>query len=72
MTTGALTRKCARCRWTCSSVHTVFFYDLEGKYAKLQQLKANAPNPYIDRAGFFAHVDEVEQNVQGMLQQQQK
>lgn len=48
-----------------------FFYDLAGKYAKLQNRKPGDPNPYIDRAGFFAHVDQVEANFENMLKEQQ-
>ncbi len=49
-----------------------FFYDLAGKYAKLQSRAAGAPNPYIDPEGFLMHVGQVEANFENMLQEQQQ
>lgn len=48
------------------------FFDLEGKHERMLARKPGDPNPYIDRDGFFAHVDQVEENFQRMLQEQQK
>jgi metallo-beta-lactamase class B len=49
-----------------------FFYDLAGKYAKLQNRAAGEPNPYIDPEGFRAHVTQVEGNFENMLREQQR
>jgi len=47
-----------------------FFYGLAGKYAALQDRKAGDPNPFVDRAGFLAHVDAQERNFLNMLGEQ--
>jgi metallo-beta-lactamase class B len=44
------------------------FYDLAGKYAKLQQ---GGPNPFIDPAGFQKYIDDKEREFNAMLQRQQ-
>lgn len=45
------------------------FYDLEGKYAKLQ---AGRPNPFIDQAGYKAYIDLKEKQFQTELERQKK
>lgn len=46
------------------------FYGLAEKYEKLQSRGADDPNPFIDRAGYLAHIDAQEQRFQTMLAQQ--
>jgi metallo-beta-lactamase class B len=47
-----------------------FFYDLAAKHAKLLARKPGEPNPFVDRAGYLAHVDAQEQRFRAMLQTQ--
>ncbi|HWK53937.1 MAG TPA: MBL fold metallo-hydrolase [Hyphomicrobiales bacterium] len=47
------------------------FYDLEGKYAKLQARGPNDPNPFIDPEGYQAHVAEYEGTFEAALARQQ-
>jgi metallo-beta-lactamase class B len=47
-----------------------FWYGLAEKHEKLQVRGANDPNPFIDRAGYLAHVDLQERSFQAMLAQQ--
>jgi metallo-beta-lactamase class B len=44
------------------------FYDMHAKYAKLQQ---GGPNPFIDPAGYKAHIDLQEKNFREKLAEQQ-
>jgi metallo-beta-lactamase class B len=44
-----------------------FFYELEPKYAALQKRKPGEPNPFIDRAGYLAHVDAQERHFREVL-----
>jgi metallo-beta-lactamase class B len=48
-----------------------FFYGLDQKYAALRIRGAGDPNPFIDRAGYRAHVDEQERRFREKLAQQQ-
>jgi metallo-beta-lactamase class B len=43
------------------------FYDLEGKYAKLQK---GGPNPFIDHAGYLAYVDLKEKQFNAEMERQ--
>jgi metallo-beta-lactamase class B len=52
----------------CSSGAHGAFYDLAGKYAKLQQ---GGANPFIDPAGFQKYIDDKEREFNAMLQKQQ-
>lgn len=45
------------------------FYGMQEKYAKLQK---GGPNPFIDPAGYKAHLDLQEKNFQAKLEEQQK
>jgi metallo-beta-lactamase class B len=45
------------------------FYDMQAKYAKLQK---GGPNPFIDPAGYKAHLDLQEKNFRAKLEEQQK
>ena len=45
------------------------FYDMQEKYAKLQK---GGPNPFIDPAGYKAHLDLQEKNFRAKLEEQQK
>jgi metallo-beta-lactamase class B len=49
-----------------------FFYGLAEKYAALQKRKTGQPNPFIDHAGYLAHVDAQEKRFQTMLAAQQQ
>jgi metallo-beta-lactamase class B len=44
-----------------------FFYGLEEKYARLRTRRESDPNPFIDRAGYLAHVDEQERRFREKL-----
>jgi len=46
------------------------FYDMQAKYAKLQ--KGGGPNPFIDPAGYKAHLDLQEKNFRAKLEEQQR
>jgi metallo-beta-lactamase class B len=46
-------------------------YGLAEKHAKLASRGPNDPNPFIDRAGYLAHVDTQEQRFREMLARQQ-
>jgi metallo-beta-lactamase class B len=45
------------------------FYDLQGKYAKLQP---GAPNPFIDHAGYMAYIDLKEKQFYEELERQKR
>jgi metallo-beta-lactamase class B len=45
------------------------FYDLEGKYARLQK---GAPNPFLDHAGYLAYIDLKEKQFQAEVERQRK
>jgi metallo-beta-lactamase class B len=47
------------------------FYDMKAKYAKLQALSNATPNPFIDPAGYKAHLDMQEKNFRTELAKQQ-
>ena len=47
-----------------------FWYGLAEKYAQLQNRSPGDPNPFVDRAGYFAHVDMQEQSFKQMLAEQ--
>ena len=47
------------------------WYDLAAKYERLQTRGPEDPNPFIDRAGYLAHIDLQEQRFEEMLEQQQ-
>ena len=49
-----------------------FFYGLAEKYAALQARKAGQPNPFVDHAGYLAHIDAQEKRFQTMLAGQQQ
>ena len=46
-------------------------YGLPAKHAALLQRGAGDPNPFIDRAGYLAHIDAQEANFRRMLEAQQ-
>jgi metallo-beta-lactamase class B len=48
------------------------FYGLTEKYAALESLKAGQPNPFIDHAGYLAHVTAQEQRFRAMLEKQRQ
>jgi metallo-beta-lactamase class B len=48
-----------------------FFYGLDAKYEALRIRGADDPNPFIDRAGYLAHVAEQERRFQEKLGEQQ-
>ena len=48
------------------------FYGMQEKYAKLQKAGPNDPNPFIDPAGYKAHLDLQENNFRAKLEEQQK
>jgi metallo-beta-lactamase class B len=45
------------------------FYDMQAKYAKLEK---GGPNPFIDPAGYKAHLDLQEKNFRAKLEEQQR
>ena len=47
-----------------------FWYGLAEKHPKLESRGPNDPNPFIDRAGYLAHVDMQEQRFREMLERQ--
>jgi metallo-beta-lactamase class B len=47
------------------------WYDLATKYEQLQTRDPEALNPFIDRAGYLAHIDMQERRFEGMLKAQQ-
>jgi metallo-beta-lactamase class B len=47
------------------------WYDLAGKYDRLQSRGPNDPNPFIDPAGYRAHVDVQRRAFEAMLAEQQ-
>ena len=47
------------------------FYGLDAKYAALVKRGADDPNPFVDRAGYLAHIAAQEQRFQTMLKAQQ-
>jgi metallo-beta-lactamase class B len=49
-----------------------FFYGLAEKYAKLQGRRPGEPNPFVDRAGYLAHIALKEQRLKTMLEAQQR
>jgi metallo-beta-lactamase class B len=44
-----------------------FFYGLDEKYARLERRSPDQPNPFVDRAGYLAHIDAQEQRFREML-----
>jgi metallo-beta-lactamase class B len=48
-----------------------FMFDLAGKYEKLRNRAAGAPNPYIDPDGFVTHVGQIEGEFEAKLKEQQ-
>ena len=48
-----------------------FFYGLAEKFARLESRGPNDPNPFVDRAGYLAHVDAQEAAFEAMLAEQQ-
>jgi metallo-beta-lactamase class B len=48
-----------------------FFYGLADKYELLRKRKSADPNPFIDRAGYLAHVDAQEGHFREMLEAQE-
>ena len=49
-----------------------FFYGLDDKYAALKNRKTGQPNPFIDHAGYLAHIDAQEQRFETMLAAQRQ
>jgi metallo-beta-lactamase class B len=49
-----------------------FFYGLPEKYEALQNRKDGQPNPFIDHAGYLAHIATQEQRFKTLLAAQQK
>jgi len=47
------------------------FYGLPAKYEKVKARKEGDPNPFIDHAGYIAHIDLQEGRFQKMLKEQQ-
>ena len=45
------------------------FYDLAGKYARLEK---GGPNPFLDRAGYLAYIDQKEREFNAELQRQKR
>lgn len=48
------------------------FFNMKEKYAKLEQAGPSGPNPFIDPAGYKAHLDLQEKNFKEKLAEQQK
>ena len=48
------------------------FYGLTDKYAALQKRQTGQPNPFVDHAGYLAHVATQEQRFLAMLDAQRK
>ena len=48
------------------------WYNLPAKFEKMQNRTAGDPNPFIDRAGYLAHVDSQERRFQSMLSDQRR
>ena len=48
-----------------------FWYGLADKYERLQSRGPGDPNPFVDRAGYLAHVDAQEAAFEAMLAEQQ-
>jgi metallo-beta-lactamase class B len=49
-----------------------FFYGLPEKYEASRNRKNGQPNPFVDRAGYLAHIATQEQRFKTMLEAQQK
>jgi metallo-beta-lactamase class B len=47
------------------------FYGLAAKYAALEKRKPGDPNPFVDHAGYLAHIAAQEQRFRKMLESQQ-
>ena len=47
------------------------WYDMATKYETLQNRAPGDPNPFVDRAGYLAHIDMQEQRFEEMLEEQQ-
>lgn len=47
-----------------------FFYGLAEKHERLRRLAPGDPNPFVDRAGYLAHIDAQEQRFREMLARQ--
>lgn len=48
------------------------FYNMHEKYEQMTKVGANGPNPFIDPAGYKAHLDLQEKNFRATLEEQQK
>ena len=48
-----------------------FWYGLDEKYEQLRNRAPGDPNPFVDRAGYLAHIELQERNFQEMLARQQ-
>jgi metallo-beta-lactamase class B len=49
-----------------------FFYGLNEKYAVLKNRKPGEPNPFVDHAGYLAHIAAQEKRFETMLHEQQQ
>ena len=49
-----------------------FWYDMDAKYQQIRNRQPGDPNPFVDRAGYLAHIDLQEQHFQEMLASQQR
>ena len=49
-----------------------FFYGLNEKYAALKNRKPGEPNPFVDHAGYLAHIAAQEKRFETMLHEQQQ
>lgn len=49
-----------------------FFYGLAEKYAALEARKTGQPNPFVDHAGYLAHIDAQEKRFETMLAAQRQ
>ena len=47
------------------------WYDMATKYEQLETRAPGDPNPFVDRAGYLAHIDMQEQRFNEMLERQQ-
>jgi hypothetical protein len=45
---------------------------MHDKYEQMTKVGANGPNPFIDPAGYKAHLDLQEKNFRAKLEEQQK
>ena len=49
-----------------------FFYGLAEKYEALRNRRAGQPNPFVDHAGYLAHIDAQEKRFETMLAEQRR